>query len=93
MTKNLETFKGAKRNFLAGYEMIPAKFQIKVKERIMKRCGWSSLMTFHNKRKGDHCIKPLEILVIEQEFSRYGINPWTGDNLILKSRDEDVTQG
>jgi hypothetical protein len=82
METKTELIDGAKKDFKAGYAMLPVKFQNKLKSNIMNRCGWNSIMTFHNKRKGEHRIKPLEVVVIEQEFSKYGINPWTGTKII-----------
>ena len=70
-----------KTEFIRGYEMVPAKMQTKVRDEIMKKCGWSSIMTFHLKRKGKRPIKILEVPVIETVFSQFNINPWTGEYL------------
>jgi len=78
MNTNTNTTEVVKANFELGYGNLPAVMQIPVKTSIMKECGWSSLVTFHNKRKGITKIRPTEVLVIEAHFKKHGINPWTG---------------
>lgn len=66
-----------KIGFPEGYDMLPAKFQIPVRDAIMNECGWH-LVTFHNKRKGINKISGLEIKVVEKHFKKHNIDPWTG---------------
>jgi hypothetical protein len=70
-----------KTNFEKGYDMLPAKFQSEVRRNIMTECGWSSIMTFHYKRRGKTRIYVQEIPVIEKHFTKHNINPWTGERL------------
>lgn len=78
MKSNPNTLNGEKINFSAGYGMLPAVHQTKIRDSIMEQCGWKSLMTFHNKRKGITRIRPVEIEVIERHFAVCDIDPWTG---------------
>ena len=70
-----------KTSFKEGYDMLPAKFQIPVRDNIMKECGWKSIITFHQKRKGTVQINILEIPVIEKHFAKHNIDAWTGEYL------------
>lgn len=78
MYHNSNTTKEVKQNFIAGYDNLPAIQQMPVKTDIMRDCGWRSIVTFHNKRRGIVPIKPVEISIIEAHFRKVGINPWTG---------------
>jgi hypothetical protein len=80
METAINTADAVKTNFEKGYDMLPAKFQIPVRDQIMLQCGWS-LMTFHSKRKGDTPIRPPEIPVIEKNFDLHNINAWTGERI------------
>lgn len=82
MDAETQTDKVVKTNFERGYEMLPFKYQINVRDDIMIECGWTALMTFHNKRRGLRRIFKLEIPVIEKHFAKHNINPWTGERLI-----------
>jgi len=79
MSGEKNTVNGVTPNFSAGYDMLPAGFQISVRNAIMEECGWKTTNTFHNKRRGTHKIRPLEAKVIEKHFSKYNIVPWTGE--------------
>lgn len=78
MNTNSNTLNGDKRNFEEGYKMLPAGIQVMVRDYIMVACGWNSVPTFHNKRKGLTRIRPVEAEAIERHFAVYGIDPWTG---------------
>jgi DNA-binding CsgD family transcriptional regulator len=52
METKVNTENEVKTNFEKGYDMIPAKYQIQVRNHIMGECGWRSILTFHHKRKG-----------------------------------------
>jgi len=81
MNSEINTEKEIKTEFAKGYVMLPAKFQIPVRDNIMKECGWKSIITFHQKRKGNVQISILEIPVIEKHFAEYNIDAWTGKYL------------
>ena len=81
MSTEINALKSVKNNFKKGYEMLPAKYQIEVRNEIMEECGWT-LTTFHNKRCNRRRIFKLEIPVIEKHFAKHNINPWTGEKLI-----------
>ena len=81
MAPEINTKKEIKTEFIKGYDMLPAKFQIPIRNDIMKKCGWKSLVTFHLKRKGNVQISILEIPVIEKIFSEFNLDPWTGEYL------------
>ena len=53
-----------KDNFKNGYEMLPACKQTEVRDEIMAACGWQSVMTFHNKRKGERIIREPEKTIL-----------------------------
>lgn len=74
---------GDRNNFTLGYGSLPANKQIVVRDFIIADCGWKSLMTFHNKRKGITRIRPLEADVIERHFAPYDIDPWTGSKILV----------
>jgi len=78
MNSNPNTPNGDKANLEEVYKMLPAGIQIEVRNLIMKHCGWTSVPTFHNKRKGITCIRPVEAEAIERQFAVYGLDPWTG---------------
>ena len=75
---NTNTAEVVKDKFEIGWMNLPAHAQTKLRDAIVKECGWKSLMTFYTKKKGTSKIGVLEIKVIEAEFKKYGINPWTG---------------
>ena len=78
MNSETNTAEVVKTNFIAGYGNLPAVQQIPFKNAVMKECGWNSLVTFHNKRRGLVRITPPEIQILEAHFKKFGINPWTG---------------
>jgi len=67
-----------KEKFKVGWDNLPARAQIPLRDAIVQACGWRSITSFYNKLNGVHKITPLEIGVIETHFKVYGINPWTG---------------
>jgi hypothetical protein len=77
MNKNTSTSNAVHKCFRAGYDHLPRIHQGPVKNEIMKSLGWS-YVTFYNKRKGAVKIRELEMSMIENIFSVYHINPWTG---------------
>jgi len=81
MDMDIQTESVVKTNFERGYEMLPMKHQIDVRNDIMRECGWTALMTFHNKRRGLRRIFKLEIPVIEKHFAKYNLDAWTGEYL------------
>jgi hypothetical protein len=58
--------------------MLPFKYQLVVRDDIMRECGWGSRTTFHNKKNGKQKLRPPEVTIIERHFLKHGINPWTG---------------
>jgi hypothetical protein len=78
MKSKSNTAEVVKESFKVGWENLPAKAQVPLRESIVSSCGWRSLTSFYNKMNGVHKISPLEITVIESQFRVYGINPWTG---------------
>jgi len=81
MNPEINTKKKIKTEFIKGYDMLPAKFQVPVRDNIMKECGWKSLVTFHQKRKGTVQVNILEIPVIEKHFAKHNLDAWTGEYL------------
>ena len=81
MNAESNTVKAVKNRFQKGYEMLPAKFQKKVRLQIMNECDWTTRATFVNKQKGHTSIRKPEIAIIERIFSEYNLNPWTGESL------------
>lgn len=81
MNTEVNTQNAVKTNFEKGYDMLPAKFQIPVRNHIMGECGWRSILTFHHKRRGVVEIRPPEITIIEKHFHKHNIDPWTGERL------------
>ena len=81
METQVNTLNEVKTNFELGYDMLPAKYQVQVRNNIMGECGWRTIMTFHRKRKGMVEIRPLEIPVIEKHFHKHNIDPWTGQRI------------
>lgn len=81
MYKRVNKQNAVKTNFEKGYYMLPVKFQAGVRNTIMMRCGWKTLMTFYRKCKGEVEIKPPEIREIEEIFQKHNIDPWTGENI------------
>jgi len=78
---NTNNTANAVTGFSQAYELLPFKYQLTVRDDIMKECGWKSRNTFHNKKRGIQPLKPPEILIIERHFSKHDLNPWTGKKL------------
>lgn len=81
MGDEVNTEKDVKSNFLMGYGMLPAIKQPEVRQKIMFKCGWNSVVTFYDKCRGRTKIRKPEVAVIEKIFSQYNLNPWTGEYL------------
>jgi hypothetical protein len=67
-------------DFTEGFEALSAKNQKKVKVALMQKCEWSN-MTFYNKLRGIYRVKFPESRVIEDVFSGFGVNAWTGQRI------------
>jgi len=67
--------------FERAYVMLPVAYQIIVRDRIMRECGWLTFVTFHKKRKGKTKMRPPEITILEEIFAEYNLNPWTGKSI------------
>lgn len=78
METQINTSNEVKTNFFDGYGMLPAKFQAPVREAIMDKCG-ITYISFYNRMKGICKINKAEIPIIEKEFAKHNINPWTGE--------------
>ena len=49
--------------------------------KIMKWTEWSRY-TFYAKKNGVHALKPLEAKIIEYVFLDYGVDAWTGEEVV-----------
>lgn len=78
MDEQVNTVEQVHQTFKAGFEMLPAKYQSTVRDNIIYRCGLT-YTSFYNRITGISKIKKLEIPIIEEEFAKHSINPWTGE--------------
>jgi len=77
-----------KENFRKAFENLRKKDASIVKETITRRCGWGSFQLFYMKMRGDRTLqarnqkKVDEISVVETTFRAFGIDAWTGNELV-----------
>lgn len=72
--------KSGRRGFEEAFNCIPRNKILYVRKEIMTRLNWS-VSVFYYKKRGDTPIWENEVPVIEQIFSMFRIDPWTGETI------------
>lgn len=76
--QNTKRLKSERRGFEEAFRSIPKNKILYVRKEIMTRLNWS-VSLFYYKKRGDTPIWEFEVPVIEEIFSSFRIDPWTGE--------------
>jgi len=69
--------------FRDAYLSLPANKLKAFRALVCESCGWTEF-TWGNKLNGRSSIRKLEAAVLEAEFAKFDIDPWTGARLTEK---------
>lgn len=69
--------------FRDAYEGFHAVVRKEIYQKIMGWTEWSKY-TFYAKKNGMHPLKPLEAKIIELVFEDYGVDAWTGKEIMVE---------
>lgn len=77
---SLKRLKSEMKDFHQAFDTLPRNQTVNVRKELMEKCGWS-VSAFYYKKRGDTPIWDSETQVIEEVFSRFKIDPWTGTSI------------
>jgi len=66
--------------FSDAFENLPSRFRMIARRELQKRLHWSP-SSFYYKRSGESPLRENEVPVIQEIFSRFSLNAWTGERI------------
>lgn len=66
--------------FADAFYNLPSRHSLVIRREFQKRLGWSRA-SFYLKCSGESPIRQNEVPVIQEIFTRFGLNPWTGEKI------------